>query len=145
LVHNEKRVRIMPDENHAPPAPRCVFVYGTLRHGGTNDITRLQPAPRFLGTARVLGRLYHLGAYPGMTLGGEGWVYGEVYAIEPALERVLDDIEGLGEEPIDEYVKRQIPVDMGGRQVECLVYEINPRYVLEAPDITHGDWLALGS
>lgn len=134
----------MPDETRSFAAARCVFVYGTLRRGGSNDITRLHPPARFLGNARVLGRLYHLGAYPGMTLGGEGWVHGEVYAIEPALEAVLDDIEGLGEDPIDEYVKREIMVELEGREVECLVYEINPRYVLSAPSITHGDWLTLG-
>ena len=76
----------MPDATALHRPPRCVFVYGTLRRGGSNDITRLRPAPRFLGKAQVQGVLYHLGAYPGMALGGSHWVQGEVYAIAPALE-----------------------------------------------------------
>lgn len=94
----------MPEPSSPVAAPRHVFVYGTLRRGGSNDITRLSPAPRWLGFAQVAGMLFHLGAYPGMTLGGDRPVHGEVYAIEPALETVLDAIEGLGGDyPADEY------------------------------------------
>lgn len=133
----------MPDEPVPPRPPRCVFVYGTLRRGGSNDITRLQPAPRFVGRAQVAGVLYHLGAYPGMVLGGGGWVQGEVYAIEPALEAVLDAIEGtegISAGPDDEYIRREVAVPVGGQALQCLVYEINPRRVASAPVIAQGDW-----
>ncbi len=42
-----------------PPMSResHVFVYGTLRRGEVNDITRLRPAPRFVGDAHVAGLL----------------------------------------------------------------------------------------
>lgn len=142
----------MPDVSVTLVAPRCVFVYGTLRRGGRNDINRLQPAPRYLGTAQVQGVLYHLGRYPGMALTGSAAlnaapVLGEVYAIEPALEVVLDEIEGLGANPIDEYAKRELLVSLSGSAqggqppLLCLVYEINPRYVRTAPRIADGDWL----
>ena len=56
-----------------PAATRHVFVYGTLRRGGSNDITRLAPAPRFVGSAQLAGQMYDLGAYPGLILGkGDG-------------------------------------------------------------------------
>jgi gamma-glutamylcyclotransferase (GGCT)/AIG2-like uncharacterized protein YtfP len=132
----------MPDESLSPVPSRCVFVYGTLRRGGSNDITRLRPAPRFVGAASVPGVLYDLGAYPGMRLGGDGAVHGEVYAIEPALEAVLDLIEDLGPEPSDEYAKRDSTVDIGGHACECFLYEINARYVESAPQMISGDWLA---
>ncbi|MCW5257611.1 gamma-glutamylcyclotransferase [Verminephrobacter aporrectodeae subsp. tuberculatae] len=137
----------MPDESHPARPSRCVFVYGTLRCGGSNDITRLRPAPRFVGAARVAGALHHLGAYPGMTLGGSGWVRGEVYAIAPALEALLDEIEDLGAEPTDEYVKREVVVQLEGQAqaLPCLVYEINPRRLGSAPLIAHGDWLGEGN
>ena len=138
-VFNPNEVRIMPDKT--PPAARArhVFVYGTLRRGGSNDITRLRPAPRWVGTAQIGGTLFHLGAYPGMTLGGPSVVQGEVYEIAPELEAVLDEIEGLGATPGDEYVKREIVVDVAGQAVPCLVYEINPRYAAGAPRIAGGD------
>jgi gamma-glutamylcyclotransferase (GGCT)/AIG2-like uncharacterized protein YtfP len=133
----------MPDQSAPHRPPRCVFVYGTLRHGGSNDITRLQPTARFVGHAQVAGVLYHLGHYPGMTLGGDKWVQGEVYAIEPALETVLDEIEDLGATGTDEYAKREVMVEVNGHATRCLVYEINPRYVVSARQIPHGDWLAV--
>ena len=131
----------MPDEFHPLSPARYVFVYGTLRRGGLNDITRLRPAPRFVGEAQVAGVLYHLGRYPGVILGGESWVKGEVYAITAALEAILDDIEDLGENPTDEYAKRKVAVNVHGNLLQCLVYEINPRYVTAAMPISHGDWL----
>lgn len=131
----------MPDETVPPRPPRCVFVYGTLRHGGSNDITRLRPAPRFVGAAQVAGVLYHLGAYPGVLLGGDQWVVGEVYAIEPALEAVLDAIEGVVDQPGDEYIRREVAVRVEGQLLTCLVYEINPLYARAAPVIPQGDWL----
>ena len=132
----------MPEPSSPVAAPRHVFVYGTLRRGGSNDITRLSPAPRWVGFAQVAGMLFHLGAYPGMTLGGDQPVHGEVYGIAPALETVLDAIEGLGEDhPTDEYRKREIAVTVEGQALSCLVYEIHPRYAQGARQIEHGDWL----
>ena len=71
---------------------RYVFVYGTLRRGGSNDINRLAPAPVWVGEASIAGTLYDFGRYPGVVLGGEGRVVGEVYGIDASLERVLDEI-----------------------------------------------------
>jgi gamma-glutamylcyclotransferase (GGCT)/AIG2-like uncharacterized protein YtfP len=120
---------------------RHVFVYGTLRRGDDNDITRLAPAPRYVGPARLAGTLYHLGRYPGVILGGEGEVHGEVYAISPELERVLDEIEELYPQQSDEYFKRIVTVQVGELSIECIVYEINPRYLGSARPIPGGDWV----
>lgn len=133
----------MPDTSALKAEERYVFVYGTLRQGGANDITKLEPAPRWIGHASVRGDLFHLGGYPGLVLNDEGsWVTGEVYGIEPALERRLDAIEGLlGPQPSDEYAKRFVSVQCEGKQLLCLVYEINRRYVAKAARIVHGDWM----
>lgn len=120
---------------------RHVFVYGTLRRGEANDINRLQPAPRFVGTARLQGEMYHLGRYPGVILGGADWVDGEVYAITPELERQLDIIEEVYPQQTDEYVKREVVVPVEGEMLMCLVYEINPRYTQGLPRIAMGDWV----
>jgi gamma-glutamylcyclotransferase (GGCT)/AIG2-like uncharacterized protein YtfP len=135
---------MMPEVN-AVTAPsklaRHVFVYGTLRKGDANDINCLAPKPQFIGLARVNGRMFHLGAYPGVLLGAQSQVLGEVYLIEPELERVLDEIEELYPQQKDEYVKRQVLVTLDVGQLECLVYEINPAYVLNKPLIASGDWV----
>ena len=125
---------------------RYVFVYGTLRRGESNDINRLQPAPRPVGTARIAGTLYDLGAYPGLVLGGFEGVLGEVYRIAPALEAVLDAIEEIGHLPDDEYIKVDItaPLDESDGLVRCLVYVLNPLRWPHQRDsrnpIAGGDW-----
>jgi gamma-glutamylcyclotransferase (GGCT)/AIG2-like uncharacterized protein YtfP len=122
---------------------RHVFVYGTLRRGGRNDINRLAPTPRYLGMGEVKGRLYHIDWYPGLTLGGEEavTVVGEVYEITPQLEATLDAIECIVPGEGSEYFKRELVVEVEGRPVSCLVYEINPERVRGKQLIGHGDWI----
>lgn len=122
------------------PAQRHVFVYGTLRRGEANDINRLRPAPRYLGPARVPGTLYDLGPYPGVILGGAGWVQGEVYAISPELERQLDVIEEVAPVPSGEYARREIDVALHGAPLRCLVYEIDAQRVTGRAVVAGGDW-----
>lgn len=133
-----KNRRIMPE---APD--RHVFVYGTLRRGGRNDINRLAPAPDYVGMGEVRGVLYHLDWYPGLTLGGEEavTVVGEVYRITPALEEILDGIEQIVPGADSEYFKREIDVQVEGKAVACLVYEVNPARVKDKQVIGHGDWI----
>jgi gamma-glutamylcyclotransferase (GGCT)/AIG2-like uncharacterized protein YtfP len=133
-----KNRRIMPE-----PLPRHVFVYGTLRRGGRNDINRLYPAPEYVGMGEVQGVLYHFDWYPGLTLGGEQavTVVGEVYRVAPALEAVLDGIEQVEEGADSEYFKREVAVALADGTLSCLLYEINPQRVIGREPIGHGDWI----
>lgn len=123
--------------------PRHVFVYGTLRRGGRNDINRLAPAPEYVGMGEVQGVLYHFDWYPGLTLGGEEavTVVGEVYRIARELEDVLDRIEQIVPGADSEYFKREVDITVAGRTVTCLLYEINPARVRGRQAIGHGDWI----
>ena len=129
----------------SPSASRHVFVYGTLRRGEMNDINRLAPAPRFVGAAKMHGTLYDLGAYPGLALGGSSVVVGEVYAITPELEAVLDEIEEVHPQQSGEYEKREVTVqiddDGGPIDLACLVYEIHPSRIVGRVVIGGGDWV----
>jgi gamma-glutamylcyclotransferase (GGCT)/AIG2-like uncharacterized protein YtfP len=118
-----------------------VFVYGTLRRGGRNDIHRYQPMPRFVTTARVRGRLYHLGRYPGLLLGHGEWVLGEVYDVTPSVLLQLDHLEGLLPQPTGEYHRRTVAVDTPDGPMPCLLYEIDALRVEGRALIEHGDWL----
>jgi gamma-glutamylcyclotransferase (GGCT)/AIG2-like uncharacterized protein YtfP len=131
-----------------PQAPlRPVFVYGTLRRGGRNDINRLQPAPQYLGMGEVHGVLYHLDWYPGLRLGGEEavTVVGEVYLVTPELEAVLDGIEQIVPGADSEYFKREVQVTTADGVLTCLLYEINPARVVGREAIGHGDWILFHS
>jgi gamma-glutamylcyclotransferase (GGCT)/AIG2-like uncharacterized protein YtfP len=122
---------------------RNVFVYGTLRKGGRNDINRLAPTPKYLGMGEVKGSLYHMDWYPGLALGGEQavTVVGEVYEVTRDLEVVLDEIEGLVDGAHSEYFKRDMEVSVKGRPVACFLYEINPSRIAGKEPIGHGDWI----
>ena len=133
---------------------RHVFVYGTLRQGEVRDINHLLPAPRKVGPARVQGLIYDLGCYPGAVLGELGWIQGEIYAITPELERVLDEIEEVWPQQTGEYLKREIEVQLASvenfqsqrsktsiKAIFCLVYEVAPERIANRPLISSGDWV----
>ena len=121
-------------------ATRHVFVYGTLRRGERNDIARYRPRPLFVGEASVDGRLYDLGAYPGIVLGTGGLVVGEVYRITAGVEAALDILEEVKADGSGEYRKRDVPVVMGEQTLRCLVYEIHPERLVGRHLIASGDW-----
>ena len=130
---------------------RHVFVYGTLRRGEQRDITSLRPAPTWVGSASLQGVLYDLGAYPGVVLGGHERVLGEVYRIDPQLERQLDEIEEVWPQQSGEYRKREVQVLINSPalkaasstplQLACLVYEVAVRPQPDRPVISSGDWV----
>jgi gamma-glutamylcyclotransferase (GGCT)/AIG2-like uncharacterized protein YtfP len=74
-----------------------LFVYGTLRPFVAIEMAKwLQDAARYLGPATTSGRLYDLGAYPGMRAarGRRERVVGDVYRVSnPRVFRVLDRYE----------------------------------------------------
>ena len=53
-----------------------------------------------------------------------------------------DGIEEIAGAPDDEYFKREVTLEVDGRTVDCLVYEINPARLSGAPRIACGDWMA---
>jgi gamma-glutamylcyclotransferase (GGCT)/AIG2-like uncharacterized protein YtfP len=85
--------------------------------------------------------MYHLGGYPGVILGGASVVLGEVYEVSAELEKKLDAIESEYPAQSDEYIKRQISVDVAGQSLQCSVYEINLAYTAGKPIIASGDWV----
>jgi gamma-glutamylcyclotransferase (GGCT)/AIG2-like uncharacterized protein YtfP len=129
---------------------RRLFVYGTLRGDpGQHYVSHLlEWNASILGEATVEGRLYDLGAYPGMTLTSDGRnVRGEVYEFAPdkwsTTIAQLDGYEGCapGDPPPHEY-RRQIvqATFFDGRRVAAWAYVLN-RPTDGLPEIESGDWL----
>ena len=119
-----------------------VFVYGTLRRGGSNAF-RMDGA-EFVGPATVGGALYRISWYPGLVLDGEGRVTGEVYRVGLELLRALDEFEGLaaGEIEGSEYRRVRVEADLGDdEELEVWVYEWKGAFD-EDERIQSGDWLA---
>lgn len=74
-------------------SPSHVFVYGTLRRGGSNHF-RMAGA-EFVAAGTVRGRLYGIDWYPGLVLDETGdEITGEVYQVSAELLENLDAFEG---------------------------------------------------
>jgi len=131
--------------------PDLLFVYGSLRPAGGHPMGRwLHTHARLLGPARTRGRLYDLGAYPGLIPAPDAdreaaWVHGEVFRL-PDPERLLprlDAYEGCGPQDHPPYLFERHPqpvVLADGARVTAWVYRYN-RPVAGAPLIPSGDWL----
>ena len=119
-----------------------VFVYGTLRIGQRNDINLKTPPPLLVGMAQVKGQLYSRGWYPGIRLGGEQWVQGEVYDISPALLAQLDVLEEVAPVPSGEYQRINTLVVCGEQQFACEVYELSAEFAARSQLLDQGNWLA---
>jgi gamma-glutamylcyclotransferase (GGCT)/AIG2-like uncharacterized protein YtfP len=106
-----------------------LFVYGTLRRGSENQFARLLAEQgHFMGLARVPGRLYDLGLYPGAIASNQPdqWIQGEIFSVDSALLTALDEYEG------PEFERAMAPT------IDCWIYW----YVGSAPGrlIASGDW-----
>ncbi len=126
-----------------------VFVYGTLRRGGSNDIGRRHPEAQYVADAEIAATLYDLGAYPGAVLhGATGGVSqkakGEIYRITSQIESALDVLEEIAEDGSGEYVRRHVDVEVGETTFLCLVYEIHPSRIAGRNAIAGGDWFLRG-
>ena len=107
-----------------------VFVYGTLKSGyGANSL--LGEGRTLLGETTIAGEIYHLGGFPGVRLGGESKVHGEVWEVpESSLPR-LDRYEGEG----SLYIRHEITTEFG----PAWVYEYNDTPPVERR-IASGRW-----
>lgn len=116
-----------------PESP--VFVYGTLRRGGTNHF-RMKGAD-FLNEAKARGRLYRIDWYPGLVLDSTAdEIHGEVYQTAAGLLEELDHFEGGAYRR----VRTQVLLP-DGAELSAWVWEWRGP-VDESRRIRSGDWLS---
>src|ERR1700687_770789 len=114
-----------------------VFVYGTLRRGGARAMSMRFPTSKFVADAKVSGRLYDLGAYPGLLLNASSsLVIGEVYEVDDEILNVLDEIEVSSY-----YWRKQVEISLGTHRRICWIYEPNPESCSHRTLIKSGDWI----
>lgn len=117
-----------------------VFVYGTLRRGGSND-WRMSGAS-WIGPAEVAGRLYRVDWYPGLVPDPlAGPVTGELHEVDAAMLAALDDYEG----PEYRRVRARVALRgaVGGDTCEAWLWEWLGD-IDETRRLATGDWLAEG-
>ena len=111
-----------------------IFVYGTLRRGGSNHHLLAGIDPERTLRTPPLFTLLDLGTYPGMLGSGTTAVLGEVYRVDAAILRALDHLEEEGHR----YHRRAIPL-VDGSHAEA--YLLDPRFAVGRSAIASGDWL----
>jgi gamma-glutamylcyclotransferase (GGCT)/AIG2-like uncharacterized protein YtfP len=120
-----------------------LFVYGHLRPGQAgHEQLGLARCTQSLGEARIHGRLYDLGDYPGLIPGGEDIVQGDLVGFEdPTLWARLDDYEDCdpGQPDLSEY--RRVETDLHDGRGRAWVYVYN-RSVEGLIPIASGVWPA---
>jgi gamma-glutamylcyclotransferase (GGCT)/AIG2-like uncharacterized protein YtfP len=129
--------------------PRLLFVYGTLRRDPAHELYHLLARHgHFMGDARVRGRLFDLGSYPGMTLDHDnGYVSGELYEITSNWQDVitqLDEYEGCSADDPEPHEYRRELIEAlrpAGRPVTAWAYVLN-RDSRGLPVIESGDYLS---
>ena len=84
---------------------------------------------QFIGTAKVTGRIYDFGPYPGARP-GTGSVTGEIFQIDESLLGTLDEYEG------PEFERAITPTS---RDIDCWIYWYSG--LAEGRVIASGDWL----
>ena len=119
-----------------------VFVYGTLRKGGSNHFRMANS--EFVGAGRIAGKMYRIDWYPALSCGGETYVRGELYLVSDRDLIALDLFEGItpdAEEP-REYrrVKSLVLLDSGDKK-EAWVWEWAGGLGAAQP-LDGEDWLA---
>ena len=125
-----------------------LFVYGSLMSGVATPIaTYLKSNSIFLGEAKLEGKLYDLGKYPGLVpeVGCGQWVKGHVFELSDAKKMlpVLDKYEGttIAFEQPTEYIRVEASVQLNNQAVTCWLYRYNyPTDHLSL--ISSGDYLA---
>ena len=126
-----------------------LFVYGTLRRGGSNDIARLLPEAVRICGARMRGHLFDLGDYPALVADASAaWVEGEIYEIPEHGWSALDALEDVvsATHPNGEYFSLTgLAHDAHGRPWQCQVYVANPAVMRLDHPIAGGDWLDYAS
>ena len=136
-----------------PPVNK-LFVYGTLMSTvsvplGRDMRSRLAREGILLGPARVQGRLYDLGSYPGLVASDDpsDRVYGEVFEIYAPADTLpwLDEYEGIGSgDPSEDLYSRETrAVWLGDQFAEAWIY-IFKGSVERARHVLNGRWPASG-
>jgi gamma-glutamylcyclotransferase (GGCT)/AIG2-like uncharacterized protein YtfP len=121
-----------------------VFVYGTLRRGGSNSF-RMDGA-EFIASGQAGGAMFVISWYPGLVLDMEkGHVLGDLYRVGPEQLAALDEFEGLAANELEggEYrrVKTEIILlDKPYGAVEAWVWEWKGE-VDPSRKIPSGDWM----
>lgn len=119
-----------------------VFVYGTLKKGGSNHFRMADS--EFVGEGRISGRMYRIDWYPALVCGGEGFVKGELYLVSDKDLAALDAFEGITPDADEQREYHRVKTEVfleSGESLDAWVWEWVGG-VGAAQPLDGDDWLA---
>lgn len=116
----------------ASPAEHLVFVFGTLRRGGSNHHLLEGSELLWEGPTEPVFEMVDLGDYPGAIEGGRTALSGELYAVSDTTLAALDELEG-----VPDHFQR-ISLEVGGYR--AYMYVIPPATGVGFPRLESGEW-----
>jgi len=131
------------------PARHQLFVYGSLRSGFNHPAyAYISTHFTLVGSAKVKGKLYDLGAYPAaLPTTEEFYIQGELYKLKEEEEfswaiAQVDDYEGVNPEPGESalYIRKLTTVYSNDQTTDAWIYWYN-HDVSGKPLIASGDVL----
>ncbi|MGZ3777464.1 MAG: gamma-glutamylcyclotransferase family protein [Mucilaginibacter sp.] len=108
-----------------------LFVYGTLLDEYNKYGIYLRDNSRFFATAKIHGKLYDIGEYPGAVLLTEGtdYIYGTILELDNPHEvlALVDMYEGFGDDQPqpNEFVRLLAQVETEAGTFDCWIYLYN--------------------
>jgi gamma-glutamylcyclotransferase (GGCT)/AIG2-like uncharacterized protein YtfP len=119
-----------------------LFVYGTLKRGGELHAELASEKVRFLGPAKIQGRLFRISgeSYPGaVPADNEQYIKGELYELHQPAEtlRKIDEVEGCDEGLFE---RKLVNVWIGSKKMKAWAYFYS-KPLKKSPPITSGHFL----
>ena len=108
-----------------------LFVYGTLLNAGNEFAIYLKNNCSFYAKAKLKGRLYDIGEYPGVIADDQyaGYVYGSIFMMGDVVSTLkhLDYYEGFGseQERPNLFVRGLVGIDSDKGIISCWCYLYN--------------------
>ena len=120
-----------------------LFVYGTLTRTNEPNFELILNKLKYIGSGKILGKMYDLGEYPGVIENNEKYVYGEIYQIHDLkMLSAIDEYEEVDHiEPQKGLYIRKITnaiLDQG-KEMQVFVYFYN-KSIKNTKEIPSGKW-----
>jgi gamma-glutamylcyclotransferase (GGCT)/AIG2-like uncharacterized protein YtfP len=117
---------------------RNIFIYGTLCQGGSAH--HVMDGGKFLANGSIIGKIFHIDQYPGLILGGEQRVIGELYQVNDHLLVKLDRYEGCYESPAH-YLREEVEILLENGEIQLAQVYVFQLLEPHHEAIESGDWI----
>jgi gamma-glutamylcyclotransferase (GGCT)/AIG2-like uncharacterized protein YtfP len=136
----------MQKQSQDPSQSNLLFIYGTLMQAENSYGAYLRDNSELLGKAKLRGKLFDIGPYPGAHYipGSDLYTFGHLLKLRRPNEalQIIDEYEGFGATELqpNEFVREIVQVEYNNGPVICWAYLYN-HPVDDLSEIKSGDYI----